>query len=157
MPLGIEYWCDRGLLALAFAGMGGAAQAQSVWGFECPARVSTVAAALDEPVELRGFAWRFPAALPAHLLRVTVQQGSGKEAADIKPQVHANRLQWALPSDRSLPTTLWCQYEGGVALARVLRHNLVQCTAERDPAQPSPVKGMGPTDVGLGRVSVSCQ
>jgi hypothetical protein len=161
--LGIHVWFERCFpalplaVAMAFAGMANGAFAQGVLSFECPARVATLAAELDEQADLRGFASRFPPALSAHLLRVTVQQGNGKDAADLKPQASAHRLQWELPAERPLQTTIWCQYEGGVALARVLRPSLVQCSAEWEPRQTGQAKGFGPTSVGLGRVNVTCQ
>ncbi len=161
--MGIHVWskcCFAALVALASAGLAGSALAQGAQNFECPARITTVAADLDEQADLRGFASRFPPALPAHLLRVTVQQGHGKDAADLKPQASAHRLQWELPADRQPPTSFWCVYEGGVALARVLRPSLVNCIAEWESRQTGDAKAFGLTSVGsvgLGRVDVTCQ
>lgn len=132
-------------------------QAQPAGQFNCPSRVQAQAATFNDQDDIQAFAIRFSSVSPAHLLRVTVQQGSGKDASDIKAAVDRRRWQWDLPAERREPTTVWCHYEGGIALARVLRPSMTRCVAELDGSDEGRSSGLGVAAWGLGRVSLSCQ
>jgi len=156
MARGTEHWPVRLMVLLLGSMWALVLHAQPAASFQCPSRVQTKAASFEDQSELHAFATRFSSASPAHLLRVTVQQGSGKDASDIKPVVDRQRWQWDLPADRKEPTTVWCHYEGGIALARVLRPTMTRCVAELSGADNGRADGLGAAAWGLGRASLSC-
>jgi hypothetical protein len=157
MARGIEHGLVRLVVLLAGSVPALVLHAQPAASFQCPSRVQAQAAAFNDPSQVQAFSTRFSSVSPAHLLRVTVQQGSGKAASDIKPVVDRQRWQWKLPSDRQEPTTVWCHYEGGIALARVIRPAMTECVAELSGADQGRSGGAGVAAWGLGRVNLSCQ
>ena len=133
-----------------------AVMAQPSATFSCPARISALGASLTGPPAAEAFSMSFPAGSPAHLLSVNIQVGQGADAENVKPHLTPQRWHWTLPADRKEPTTAWCLYEGGIALARPVASVLTQCTAYLGRSDIPRSEGEGGVAWGLGRVALSC-
>lgn len=107
----------------------------------CPGRVRTLAGqALDVPAA--GFSAVLSPHSLAYLTGVAVQEGPPERRADVPASRVDGRLHWAIEPQHLRPS-LVCQYEGGVALARLLTASTRHCVAEISPSDSKMPEGTG--------------